>query len=412
VITKPPGSGNGEGVPIFWQWLPGSLWADVDPGRGRGRSVRDVVVDVTGILIAVVVGLLGSLPSLLGGISSADVVDLVLGGVGCAALLLRRRWPAALALVLVGLSAVSLTVGGAAGVATFFAAVHCRLRVVVWVAGLGVVTSVVATLTRQPVDVPLWAGTTIGVLATAVLVGLGRLVRARRQLLVSLAERARLVEEEHAGRLVEARRLERTRLAREMHDVLAHRMSLLSVHAGALEFNPAASEAEISRAAGIIRSGAHQMLIDLREVIGLLREDPADDSGLRAPALDRVPDLVAEARQAGTAVRLEMPETAVLATISGLVGSTAYRIVQEGLTNARKHAPGRPVTVTVGGAAGPGLRVAVRQPLPAAGGGLPIPGAGTGLAGLTERAALAGGRLEHGPAGDEYLLRAWLPWEA
>jgi signal transduction histidine kinase len=284
--------------------------------------------------------------------------------------------------------------------------------VVVWVAGLGVVTSVVATFTRQSADVPLWAGTTIGVLATAVLVGLGRLVRARRQLLVSLAERARLVEEEHAGRLVEARRLERTRLAREMHDVLAHRMSLLSVHAGALEFNPAASEAEISRAAGIIRSGAHQMLIDLREVIGLLREDPADDSGLRAPALDRVPDLVAEARQAGTAVRLEMPETPALATISGLVGSTAYRIVQEGLTNARKHAPGRPVTVTVGGAAGPGLRVAVRQPLPSAGGGLPIPGAGTGLAGLTERAALAGGRLEHGPAGDEYLLRAWLPWEA
>ncbi|SEP48820.1 sensor histidine kinase [Amycolatopsis saalfeldensis] len=399
-------------MPIFWQWQPGSLRADVDPGRGRGRSVRDVFVDATGILIAVVAGLLSALPSLLDGMAPADLADLALGGLGCAALLVRRRWPAALALVLAALSAVSLTVGGAAGVATFFAAVHRRLRAVVWVAGLGVATSVVNTFTRQSPEVPWWAGTTIGVLATAVLVGLGRLVRARRQLLVSLAERARLVEEEHAGRLVEARRLERTRLAREMHDVLAHRMSLLSVHAGALEFNPAASEAEISRAAGIIRSGAHQMLIDLREVIGLLREDPAGDSGLRAPALDRVPELVTEARQAGTAVRLEIPETAVLATISALVGCTAYRIVQEGLTNARKHAPGRPVTVALGGAAGSGLRVVVRQPLPSAGAGLPIPGAGTGLAGLTERAALAGGRLEHGPAGDEYLLRAWLPWEA
>jgi signal transduction histidine kinase len=92
-------------------------------------------------------------------------------------------------------------------------------------------------------------------------------------------------------------------------------------------------------------------------------------------------------------------------------GRAAYRIVQEGLTNARKHAPGAAVTVEVGGAAGHGLTVDVRNPWPSAGRPLVIPGAGTGLIGLAERATLAGGRLSHGRgADDEFLLTAWLPW--
>ncbi|GAB3881358.1 hypothetical protein GCM10029964_037300 [Kibdelosporangium lantanae] len=184
--------------------------------------------------------------------------------------------------------------------------------------------------------------------------------------------------------------------------MLAHRMSLLSVHAGALEFSPGAPEAEISRAAGVIRSGVHQMLVDLREVIGLLREGP--DSDLAPPALDT---LVAETRRTGTEVTLHArPDLQV----SGVVGRTVYRIVQEGLTNARKHAPGQPVTVTVSGAAGVGLTVEVRQPMPATVRSA-IPGAGAGLVGLAERATLAGGRLDHGREGDDYVLRGWLPWE-
>jgi signal transduction histidine kinase len=95
------------------------------------------------------------------------------------------------------------------------------------------------------------------------------------------------------------------------------------------------------------------------------------------------------------------------------VGRNAYRIVQEALTNARKHAQGAAVDVTLDGAAGSGLTVEVRNRLPVGAAAAPIPGAGTGLIGLSERTSLAGGRLEHGrtPGGD-FELRAWLPWPA
>jgi signal transduction histidine kinase len=94
------------------------------------------------------------------------------------------------------------------------------------------------------------------------------------------------------------------------------------------------------------------------------------------------------------------------------IGRSAYRVVQEGLTNARKHAPGSEVTVTVRGAPGTGLSVGVANAPP--GGGVPapaIPGARLGMIGLGERVALAGGRLEHGRTPDGgYRLSAWLPW--
>ena len=103
-----------------------------------------------------------------------------------------------------------------------------------------------------------------------------------------------------------------------------------------------------------------------------------------------------------------------LAAVPDGVGRNAYRIVQEGLTNARKHAHGAAVDVTLDGAAGSGLTVEVRNRLPVGRCAAPsIPGTGTGLIGLSERASLAGGRLEHGrtPGGD-FELRAWLPWPA
>jgi signal transduction histidine kinase len=87
-----------------------------------------------------------------------------------------------------------------------------------------------------------------------------------------------------------------------------------------------------------------------------------------------------------------------------------YRVVQEGLTNARKHAPGEPVTVTLDGGPGAGLEVSVANPLGPGPVPAPLPGSGTGLVGLTERLELAGGRLEFGAAPTEFRLRAWLPW--
>ena len=197
-----------------------------------------------------------------------------------------------------------------------------------------------------------------------------------------------------------------------MHDVLAHRISLLSMHAGALEFRPDAPPEEIAKAAGIIRDSAHQALEDLREVIGVLRQDPDGVASQRPqPTLADLPALVEESRQAGARVSTDF-QVPDLQSVPTAVGRNAYRIVQEGLTNAHKHSPGARVDVVVDGSAGPGLSLEVRSHRPV--GGAPesrIPGGGTGLVGLMERATLVGGRLEHGrtPTGD-FVLRAWLPW--
>jgi len=239
----------------------------------------------------------------------------------------------------------------------------------------------------------------------------GMFVRARRQ---SLRERAGRVEAEQELRVAEARQGERNRIAREMHDVLAHRLSLLSLHAGALELRPDAAPEEVARAAGVVRASAYQALEDLREVIGVLRTgvDRSDETPERPqPTLADLPDLVDQSRRAGMRVRLDWQTDALSAVPAG-VGRSAYRIVQEGLTNARKHAPDGEVAVTVRATPGDGVTVEIRNPCPmGTGGGTAIPGAGIGLIGLTERAALAGGRLEHGPTpAGEFRLWAWLPW--
>jgi signal transduction histidine kinase len=207
-----------------------------------------------------------------------------------------------------------------------------------------------------------------------------------------------------------------------MHDVLGHRLSLLSVHAGALEFRPDAPAEEVARAARVIRENAHQALQDLREVLGVLRAPVGE---LPQPSLADVRPLVAESGRAGMRVVLRQETTG---EVPDLVGRTAYRVVQEALTNARKHAPGAEVDVRLAGAPGQGLTAEVANgapgPAPTPGPG-PTPGAGPtpasgatggsragqGLAGLAERVGLAGGRLEHGPtAAGGWRLSAWLPW--
>jgi signal transduction histidine kinase len=251
-----------------------------------------------------------------------------------------------------------------------------------------------------------------GIVVTLIALLWGMVVRSRRQLVVSLRERAERAESEQQLRVTQARTMERTRIAREMHDVLAHRISLLSLHAGALEIHPDAAPAEVAGAAGVIRASAHQALQDLREVIGVLREPAGDDAPERPqPTLRELPALTEESRAAGVKVRLELRVDEPAQVPAG-TGRAAYRIVQEGLTNARKHAPGATVRVRVAGAPGTGLTIDIRNP--ASVGARPaatIPGTGTGLVGLAERATLAGGRLTSGRgAGGEFTLTAWLPW--
>jgi signal transduction histidine kinase len=292
--------------------------------------------------------------------------------------------------------------------------VHRRFAVAAPVAAVSAAAGALFPLVRPGWDAGTVSDQVFGLVITAAVFAWGMFVRARRQLVLSLRERARRAESEQQLRVAQARQAERARIAREMHDVLAHRISLLSLHAGALEYRPDAPPEEVARAATVIRDSAHQALRDLREVIGVLRDDPADDHPDRPqPTLADLPALVDESRHAGMRVRLDRRVTDLGAVPDG-VGRSAYRIVQEGLTNARKHAHGTRVDVTVAGTAGDGLTVEVRNPWPVGEQpAVPIPGTGTGIVGLTERASLAGGRLEHGrtPSGD-FRLFAWLPWPA
>ncbi|MFD8845030.1 sensor histidine kinase [Streptomyces pseudogriseolus] len=397
-------------------FFPSALIHELDPGtspsgRRPRRTARDWLVDFSCFLLAVLVGLLGAdalrdntdLPH------AVAVLDQVLGALSCAAVWLRRRRPLGLAVAMLPVSFVSETSGGVAVIALFTLAVHRPFRYVAWVAGAQLVLTPLYFWWRPDPDLPYTAVVILFVVLTGATVGWGMFVRSKRQLMLSLRDRARRAETEARLRAEQAQRLAREAIAREMHDVLAHRLTLLSVHAGALEFRPDAPRDEIARAAGVIRESAHEALQDLREIIGVLRAGEGEEAGRPQPTLAALDTLVAESRQAGMKVTLEQ-RVADAGSVPASVGRTAYRIAQEGLTNARKHAPGTEVTVSVTGGPGEDLTVTVRNPAHE-GDVPPVPGAGQGLIGLTERAILAGGTLEHGPTPDGgFAVRACLPW--
>ncbi len=385
---------------------------DHDPVRRMGRGVRDWIVDVLCFVLAVAFSVLTLLDGLERHLAPAPLaVDLALGGLSCLGVWLRRRWPVGFAVIVGLFSVYSISASGVALIALFTVAVHRRFAVVGSIAAWYALVSLLTPLVRPDIQVSHWSQIVLGVVCIAAVLAWGMFVRARRQ---SAHERALRVESERELRVAQARQLERNRIAREMHDVLAHRLSLLSLHAGALELHPDAAPEEVARAAGVIRDSAYQALEDLREVIGVLRAaragvDRRDQAPERPqPTLVDLPDLVDQSRRAGMRVRLDC-QVDELAAAPAAVGRSAYRIVQEGLTNARKHARDAEVSVVVHGAAGDGLTVEIRNPCVMGTAG--IPGGGSGLIGLAERAALAGGRLEHGPtpAGD-FRLWAWLPW--
>lgn len=399
------------------RWLmPSAVLKELDPdgerpGRRPRRTARDWLVDFSCFAVAVIIGMVGaeavtSNPHVPDGLAR---LDQVIGAIACAAVWLRRRWPVGLAVATVPVGIVSDTAGGACMIALFTLAVHRPFRYVAWVGGANLALIPFYFWMRPDPDLPYLATVIIFVLLTVVVIACGMVVRSKRQLMVSFQDRARRAETEARLRAEQAQRLAREAIAREMHDVLAHRLTLLSVHAGALEFRPDAPREEIARAAGVIRESSHEALQDLREIIGVLRAGEQDDTGRPQPTLAALDALVAESREAGMKVSLDTRVTDP-AAVPASVGRTAYRIAQEGLTNARKHAPGTEVTVAVEGAPGEGLTVTVRNPAPE-GEVTPVPGSGQGLIGLTERATLAGGRLEHGPeASGGFGVRAWLPW--
>ncbi|MGI4894378.1 MAG: sensor histidine kinase [Janthinobacterium lividum] len=329
----------------------------------------------------------------------------------------RRRAPLpvfVLSSVLVAFGATSL----ALWVVLFNVAVRAGGR------SLFAVTAVAAVAFASTSGRPDPADGTLGWLAlgavsiafVAIPVLAGAYLGTRRELVRNLRERVERVEAEQSLRIQQSQLAERTRIAREMHDVVAHRISLVALHAGGLEVNPGVGADEVERCAALIRTSAHQALQELRGVLGVLRTDtPASSELTPQPSLADVESLVRASAAAGVTVQLH-EDLLADATAPLLIGRTAYRVVQEALTNVHKHAGGAMTTVRLPGGPGAGLHVQVRNASPAAPAGIEpprpsMPGAGLGLVGLRERVELAGGTLNaERAAGGDFIVHAELPW--
>lgn len=316
-------------------------------------------------------------------------LDLAAAVVSCALVPVLLRRPVAGAVVLIVLVAISPVATPPASFGALYVAQRRPFPVAAAVGAAGIAAEVTRAVWLPVGGLTFSWWLVLVVAAYAALVGWGALTQARQQLLDSLRDRACRAEEEQGRRIAEARVLERTRIAREMHDVLAHRLSLLATYAGAVEYRPDAPPEQLSRAAGVIRLGAHQALDELRQVITVLRDVDEEragepgDAGLGKtrpqPGLADLARLVAETRDVGTGVLLrdEVAEGDA-AALPAATGRTAYRVVQEGLTNARKHAAGRRVSVTVAGSPGSSWssRSATRSPEPRPRRPRPVPAPG------------------------------------
>lgn len=347
------------------------------------------------------------------------VLDLVLGVAAFVLVWWRRRWPMTIAVVTLLLAPFSSLSQGASTLAVVSLATHRRWWQVLVAAALNLFVSW-AYYQVQPVrdTDPWWLLTTVTVAAVAAVMAWGMYIGSRRELLWTLRQRAETAEAERDLRASQARSNERARIAREMHDVLAHRISQISLHAGALTFREDLSADEMRSSLAVIQAKAHEALTDLREVLGVLRDDEvAVPLTGPQPTYDDLDRLVADARAAGAVIEYD-DRLAGEEPPPAAVGRTVYRIVQEGITNATKHAPAATLRVHVGGSPAEGVEVVLRNALGF--GPTRTPGAGLGLVGLTERAELRGGWLAHGveepsadgPTQPSFVLRAWLPWSS
>lgn len=414
-----------------------------DPLPRWKHAVRLAVVWLLGggIFLTVYSTLTAIDPSGPGPAASWMVLDLFAGHVALALAAFRRRAPATITALVGALTALSSFAAPAAVLATLSLATRRRVVPLIWpgliLAGAALVNDRIVMPHAMPADLePRVAGqgwllhgillVTLSILAYLVVALIGWNIGSRRELVASWRRQAESAAREQAATVAQAQHAERARIAREMHDVLAHRLSLVAMHAGALAHRTDLSESERAEAAEVVRSGAHQALVELREVLGVLRaEGEGHDGRVEAPqpGLSDLPALVAEANGGGQAVRLvaheELWQRSM--TLPESTGRHVYRVVQEALTNARKHAPKSPVTVELDGRPGEGLSLVVSNPLARTGrlpsradASLPdaagLPSGGRGLVGMAERVQLAGGRLEAGAEVTHFVVRAWLPW--
>jgi signal transduction histidine kinase len=402
----------------FWAVpLVQALLAPVDPAQPDAvgpRTRRDWAVDVAAFLLTAGLGALILGTGLNDGtrMSGRQVaIDAGCGMLACLSLWWRRRWPLGVALgcVLLGSFSMSATAPGLLAMTSL--AIHRNVRPVLLAVAMWIPSGwffAVYSGRTDAASVTLLAAA-LALAATA----WGMFVRARRQLLFTLRERALRAEADQRRYAEDARMAERTRIAREMHDVLAHRISMVALHAGGLEVRPDLPPEQVRETAALLRTTARQALEELRSVIGVLREAPGQEAApaVPQPTLSDIPRLVEETRRTGAKIDFEM-RVALPDSAPSALGRDAYRIVQEALTNIRKHAQGTAGQVRITGAAGSGLQVSVHNRLPVHASTEPtLPGSGAGLLGLQERVTLAGGTLVHGPDGSgDFVVDAELQW--
>lgn len=264
-----------------------------------------------------------------------------------------------------------------------------------------------------------------GIVSLAIAVGVGCLVRRTRRMRTVEAVAARQTQRSESLTDELARQTERQLLARELHDTLSHRLSVISLHSGALEV--AGDDQRSVEAAAALRREAKASLDDLRDLVSGVREGtpgaqrPAvgESSATVVASVRTVPDLVESVAAAGVDIRpvLLLQD---LERVPTVLDRAVYRIVQEALTNAMKHAPGVPVTVDVRVSAHDGARILVANPLGAppqsgearaVGDGVDLSGTGGGMGvpGIEERARMLGGHVVVGPRGDAFVVDVQMP---
>lgn len=330
--------------------------------------------------------------------------------VGPAALYYRRRWPIGVLAFVFAVTLLYWLLGyphGPSFAALIVAFVTVALRghrAIAWgTLALGYACFLGLGALAGVDDLRL--GDTVGLAAWLLVLGAGaELVRSRTE---RAAEARRTRRQESLRRVGE----ERLRIARELHDVLAHNVSLINVQAGValhLLQKGDADKADVEPALAAIKGASAETLREMRAVLGTLRQ--ADEAAPRAPepGLDDLGPLVERMRDAG--VEIELTLSGERRELPGSVDLAAYRIAQEALTNVARHAPGRPARLAVAFDAD-GLTIAVTNPT--AGGAPGEPPAGNGIVGMRERATALGGTLEAGRGRDgAFTVRARLPVEA
>ncbi|MER7830977.1 histidine kinase [Streptomyces sp. NPDC095602] len=417
-----------------------------------------------GAALDIALGAVSALECAAEGVGFADTahlpapVGVVFGLLAGSVLVVRRRWP--IAVVLVAIAVTPAEMGYLLTIVGLYtlAASEVPRRITAVLAGMSLVGVFLITMVRLRQDiaeaeldpgswyVPLLSVfMSVGMTAPPVLLGL--YIGARRRLMESLRERADSLEQELSlladqaeQRAQLARTEERTRIAREMHDVVAHRVSLMVVHAAALQAVALKDPQKAVRNAALVGEMGRQALTELREMLGVLRADPAPGastastasggpgaSGARGPAgeplaavgraaaaaasaagadrsagapedgpgLAGIEELVEQSRAAGTVVELRVQGEA--RPYAPQVEQTAYRVVQEALTNVHKHAAGAKVVVRLAHREEEVAMQIENGPSDAAATDADLPSGGNGLVGMRERVTGLGGVFVSGP---------------